>query len=152
MTSRIASHARRARCSVPTYPRKAGRGHGARSIEHARREDKAARSEPELVLYEEVNRLPERLRVPVILSHLEGETHEQVAARLKWPVRTVNYRLSRAREVLWSRLIRRGLDLSAVFPLTALSRGIVFAEVVPAELVNRTVRAVGILCLRMLPF
>ena len=36
---------------------------------------------------------------------------------------------------------RRGLVLSAAFLMTALSRGRVFAEVVPSELVQRTVRS-----------
>jgi hypothetical protein len=36
--------------------------------------------------------------------------------------------------------MRRGLGLSAAFLLTALSQGRVFAEIVPSELVNSTVR------------
>src|SRR5262249_55431908 len=48
--------------------------------------------------------------------------------------------LSRARELLRSRLTRRGLALSAAFLVTSLSQGRVFAEVVPSELIKRTVR------------
>ena len=86
---------------------------------------------------------PSRYRLPVILSYLEGKTNEEVAALLHWPVGTVKGRLSRARDLLRSRLMRRGLGLSAAFLMTALSHGTVFAEVVPAELVRRTVRLAG---------
>ena len=48
-------------------------------------------------------------------------------------------RLSRARDLLRSRLMRKGLVLSAAFLLTALSKGRVFAETVPVALVTSTV-------------
>jgi len=95
------------------------------------------------VLHAEVERLPERYRIPVILSYLEGKTNEEVAELLHWPVGTVKGRLSRARDLLRSRLMRRGLSLSAAFLVTALAQGRVFAEVVPQELVKRTVRLVA---------
>src|SRR4051812_28608475 len=91
------------------------------------------------VLHEEVNRLPEKYRVPVILCYLEGKTNEEVAQLLRWPVGTVKGRLSRARDLLRSRLTRRGLALSAAFLVTALSRNAVFAEVVPSYLIDSTV-------------
>jgi RNA polymerase sigma factor (sigma-70 family) len=103
----------------------------------------AAWNELRPVLHAEVERLPERYRIPVILSYLEGKTNEEVAALLRWPVGTVKGRLSRARDLLRSRLMRRGLTLAAAFLMTALSKGTVFAEVVPAELVKRTVRLAG---------
>jgi RNA polymerase sigma factor (sigma-70 family) len=110
------------------------------AIEPDNQNEAAAWNELRPVLHDEVERLPERYRIPVILSYLEGKTNEEVAALLRWPVGTVKGRLSRAREMLRSRLVRRGLALSAAFLMTALSHGTVFAEVVPAELVRRTVR------------
>jgi RNA polymerase sigma factor (sigma-70 family) len=100
----------------------------------------AAWNELRPVLHAEVDRLPEKYRLPVILCYLEGKTNEEVADLLHWPVGTVKGRLSRARDLMRSRLMRRGLGLSAAFLLTALSQGRVFAEVVPAELVTNTVR------------
>jgi RNA polymerase sigma factor (sigma-70 family) len=101
-------------------------------------ENDAAWNELRPVLHEEVNRLPEKYRLPVILSYLEGRSNEEVARLLDWPVGTVKGRLSRARDLLRSRLTRRGLALSAAFLFTALSRGEVFAETVSESLINRT--------------
>ncbi len=56
------------------------------------------------VIDEEIRRLPERYRVPLVLCHLEGLRHDEVAKRLGCPVGTVESRLSRAREQLRNRL------------------------------------------------
>jgi RNA polymerase sigma factor (sigma-70 family) len=61
------------------------------------------------VLHEELNRLPDRYRLPIVLCYLEGKTNEQAAAQLHWPVGTVKGRLWRARSQLRDRLSRRGL-------------------------------------------
>jgi RNA polymerase sigma factor (sigma-70 family) len=97
------------------------------------------------ILHAEVDRLPERYRIPVILSYLEGKTNEEVAELLKWPVGTVKGRLSRARELLRARLDRRGLALSTAFIVAALSqaRQTASASVLSSELVERTVQLVG---------
>jgi RNA polymerase sigma factor (sigma-70 family) len=102
-------------------------------------DEEAAWKELRPVLHAEVERLPEKYRLPVIFSYLEGKTNEEIAELLKWPVGTVKGRLSRARDLLRSRLKRRGLVLSAAFLVTALSERRVFAEVVPAELIKNTV-------------
>jgi RNA polymerase sigma factor (sigma-70 family) len=102
-------------------------------------ERNAARNELRMVLHEELRHLPKKYRLPVILGCLEGKSNAEVAAILEWPVGTVKGRLSRARKLLRSRLMRRGIALSAAILMTVLTRA-GFAEAVPAELVMRTVR------------
>jgi RNA polymerase sigma factor (sigma-70 family) len=65
-------------------------------------------------LHEELGRLPGKYRDPILLCYFEDLTHEEAARRLAWPVGTVRGRLARARELLRTRLVRRGLSLSAV--------------------------------------
>jgi RNA polymerase sigma factor (sigma-70 family) len=66
------------------------------------------------ILHQEVGRLPERYRAPIVLCYLEGLTHDEAAARLSWPVGTVRSRLSRGRDTLRHRLSRRGVTATAV--------------------------------------
>jgi RNA polymerase sigma factor (sigma-70 family) len=64
------------------------------------------------VLQEELDRLPDKYRLPLVLCYFEGKTNEEAAGQLRCPVGTVKARLWRAREVLRGRLTRRGLTLS----------------------------------------
>ena len=69
----------------------------------------ADRQEESEMLHEEIGRLPDRYRTPVVLCYLEGLTHEEAARQLGWPIGTVGVRLMRARERLRARLTRRGM-------------------------------------------
>jgi RNA polymerase sigma factor (sigma-70 family) len=74
------------------------------------------------VLDEEIARLPEKFRDPVIQCYLLGLTNEEAARRIGCPKGTIQSRLSTARQRLRDRLVRRGLTLSAA-TLTALAAG-----------------------------
>jgi RNA polymerase sigma factor (sigma-70 family) len=60
-------------------------------------------------LYEEVARLPEPYRAPILLCYLEGRSHEEAARILCCRLRTLQTRLQRGKAKLRLRLLRRGL-------------------------------------------
>jgi RNA polymerase sigma factor (sigma-70 family) len=64
------------------------------------------------VLDDELNRLPEKYRTPVLLCYVEGKTYEEAGRLLRLPVGTVKSRLARARQTLRRRLTRRGITLA----------------------------------------
>jgi DNA-directed RNA polymerase specialized sigma24 family protein len=65
------------------------------------------------VLHDELDRLPEKYRVPVLLCFFEGLTHAEAAHRLGWPTGSVAGRIARAKDLLHARLTRRGVSIPA---------------------------------------
>jgi RNA polymerase sigma factor (sigma-70 family) len=100
-----------------------------------------------LLLDEEVQRLPEVYRLPVLLCCLEGRTQEEAARQLGWTAGSVKGRLERGRARLQARLVRRGLLLSAALAAAAVSRGATLpvpATVQAALLFARTQQAADV--------
>jgi RNA polymerase sigma factor (sigma-70 family) len=85
-------------------------------------------------LDEEISRLPERFRRPVVLCYLEGRTHEEAARRLRCTEGSVRGRLDRARQKLRDRLTRRGLAPTAGLVTVALTVEPASAAVPPSLL------------------
>jgi len=95
-------------------------------------------------VWDEVEQLPQGLRVVVLLCYVEGLTHEQAARQLGWPVGTVRSRLARARNRLRARLTRRGLAPDAPSLLMLSSR----ASSLPEGLIDDTVQAAMLIAAR----
>jgi RNA polymerase sigma factor (sigma-70 family) len=92
------------------------------------------------VLDDELDRLPQKYRAPVVLCYLQGKTNEEAARILGCPKGTVLSRLSRAREQLRRRLVRRNLALSSG-AVTAVLEAQPAPAALPASLVAATARA-----------
>jgi RNA polymerase sigma factor (sigma-70 family) len=91
-----------------------------------------------MIVDEEVQRLPERFRLPVVLCCLGGRSLEEAARQLGWTTGSVKGRLERGRARLHDRLVRRGLTLSAALAAVEVSRATTSAAVL-AGLVARTI-------------
>ncbi len=115
---------------------------GARVSQNAPRQDpldELTARELLLVLDEELQRLPEVYRLPVLLCCLEGRSREEAARQLGWTPDSLRSRLERGRERLHARLIKRGLELSIALAALEAARAVAGAAESTA-LVDVTVR------------
>jgi RNA polymerase sigma factor (sigma-70 family) len=64
------------------------------------------------ILDEELNRLPDRYRLPLVLAYFEQQSYEQIGLALGLPFDTVKNRLARGRDRLRKRLVRRRAAVS----------------------------------------
>src|SRR5439155_10275611 len=95
------------------------------------------------LLDEELHRLSDRYRSPLVLCYLAGQTQEEAAGHLGWSLRTLKRRLERGKELLRLRLSRRGLTLSSTLLIAGLSQQEA-AAVVPVALTLETIKEAGL--------
>jgi RNA polymerase sigma factor (sigma-70 family) len=85
--------------------------------------DDRSGSERERVLHEEINRLPNCYRIPIVLCDLQSCSCEEAARRMGCPVGTVKSWRFRGRQRLRERLIRLGLAPSVALAATIAAGG-----------------------------
>src|SRR6185295_9297886 len=101
--------------------------------------DELRLSELRGVLDEELARIPSELRGPLILCFLEGKTRDEAAAVLGCSLATLKSQLTRARELLRSRLTRRGITLAVA--ALGINLGAEASAAVQSEMSHRLAQA-----------
>jgi RNA polymerase sigma factor (sigma-70 family) len=94
--------------------------------------------EVQTILDEELQRLPERHRAPLVLCYLECMTRDEAAAQLGLSSGALHGRLERARDLLRDRLTKRGLTLSAALSAAALGESVAQSAIPPLFIVSST--------------
>lgn len=92
------------------------------------------------ILDQEIDRLPEKWRIPFVLFHLESRSLADVASAVGASVPTVGTWLQRSREHLADRLRRRGIVIGAAALTTVLAEQ-AMASTVPDAFVANAIQA-----------
>jgi RNA polymerase sigma factor (sigma-70 family) len=91
------------------------------------------------LLDQELSRLPDKFRLPLVLCDLEGRSRKDVAAQLRIPEGTLSSRLATARKMLAKRLLGHGFSISGGMLAAVLAQNA--SACVPAPLVSSTINA-----------
>lgn len=95
------------------------------------------------ILHEELTRLAERFRGPLVACYLAGKTQDEAAAQLGVAKSTLKERLEHGRALLRARLVRRGLGSLAMLSAAVLPSAT--SASVPVTLASNTVQAAQLL-------
>lgn len=84
--------------------------------------DNVSRRHDDRVVDEELQRMPEKLRLPLVLHYLNGWSAPQIARQLDVTTSAVEGRLKRGKRELGRRLIRRGIAPGVVLTIATMAR------------------------------
>jgi RNA polymerase sigma factor (sigma-70 family) len=98
----------------------------------------------EPLLDQELTRLPDKYRIPIVLCDLEGKTRKEAARQLAWPEGTVASRVAKGRTLLAKRLARHGWVVSAGSMAAVLAENAASAGV-PPPVIASVIRAASVL-------
>jgi RNA polymerase sigma factor (sigma-70 family) len=141
---RVASRARADRARRRAREEEAAIGLGETRVNGPGVGSQADTRELRATLDEEIGRLPEKYRRPVILCYLEGLSHEAAARRLRCTAGVLRGRLERARMRLRGQLIRRGVAPAAIGSMAVVELlGQPAQAAVPPALLVATLAAAG---------
>src|SRR6516225_11420136 len=106
--------------------------------------------EAQTIVDQELARLPDKYRAPLVLCCLEGLTRDEAAQQLGWSVSLLKSRLEQGRELLRGRLTRRGVSLAGGF-LSVGMLGTSAQAAVPAVLAETTLKAAALVAVGAAP-
>ncbi|MGL4512803.1 MAG: RNA polymerase sigma factor [Lacipirellulaceae bacterium] len=90
------------------------------------------------VLAEELDRLPDRYRTPLVMRYLEGQSRRAIAEATDTTTQGVQGRLARGKQLLRSRLIRRGVTLATAIAAVTSRQSEAMAATAPSHVVLQT--------------
>jgi RNA polymerase sigma factor (sigma-70 family) len=135
-------HVARNVCRNVKRARKARKSHERKAAEMTDQDqtEPAKWDDIKQVLDNELDRLPDKYRLPIILCHLESRSQGEAAALLDVTQSTIAKRMKRGREILCQRLKRRGVTIGVATLATTLTTSAT-AAVVPATFTATTTQA-----------
>jgi RNA polymerase sigma factor (sigma-70 family) len=94
----------------------------------------------EAVVDREIDALPQKYRLPIVLFHLEGRSLDEICTLLQCKSGTLESWLSRGRAMLKSRIEKRGVAVTSVMLMSFPARNMQLSQIVPVQFVKATLQ------------